>query len=236
MGVAQRIKQIADNEGIKITALETLLGASKGVLSRSIKNDTDIQSKWLTALVENYPQYNTMWLLTGNGQMIIEDYTPNLEDNYPPIKVFEQKSNEGVLQNQQVPLYDLSATASVLSIFNDTLQNIPMEHIHIPNLPKCDGAIYVKGDSMYPLLKSGDIVLFKNVNSVENIIFGEMYVMYLENNGDEFFFVKYIHKSDKEGKVKLVSQNQHHDDVEFPVAAIKQLAIVKASVRINSAI
>jgi hypothetical protein len=68
--ISHRIKLIADNEGIKITQLESKIGASKGVLSRSLANNTDIQSKWATLIVENYPQYNAEWLLTGRGSML----------------------------------------------------------------------------------------------------------------------------------------------------------------------
>lgn len=70
MSIVKRIKELSDNEGIKITQLEEKIGASKGVLSRSLKNNTDIQSKWVTLIVENYPQYNAEWLLTGKGLMI----------------------------------------------------------------------------------------------------------------------------------------------------------------------
>ena len=45
--ILHRIQQIATNEGIKITAFEKSIGASKGVLSRAITNGTDIQSKVL---------------------------------------------------------------------------------------------------------------------------------------------------------------------------------------------
>lgn len=69
--ILPRIKQIALNEGITIGALERVIGASKGVLSRAIANGTDIQSKWLEAIVENYPQYSAQWLLTGMGEMLI---------------------------------------------------------------------------------------------------------------------------------------------------------------------
>ena len=43
-----------------------------------------------------------------------------------------------------------------------------LDYISIPRLPKCDGAVYVTGDSMYPLLKSGDIVLYKEVSDIKN--------------------------------------------------------------------
>lgn len=62
--------KISENEGVKITQLEEKIGASKGVLSRAIKNNSDIQAKWLLKLVENYPQYNEQWLLTGEGEML----------------------------------------------------------------------------------------------------------------------------------------------------------------------
>lgn len=68
-----RIKTIADAEGITIGALERQIGASKGVLSRAINNGTDIQAKWVVAIVENYPQYSAQWLLSGQGPMKLND-------------------------------------------------------------------------------------------------------------------------------------------------------------------
>lgn len=65
-----RIQKIASHEGITIGALERKIGASKGVLSRAINNGTDIQSKWVQIIVENYPQYSADWLLTGRGEML----------------------------------------------------------------------------------------------------------------------------------------------------------------------
>ena len=70
--ILHRIEQIAANEGVKITAFEKIIGASKGVLSRAINNGTDIQSKWLQSIVENYPLYSESWLLTGRGSMLKE--------------------------------------------------------------------------------------------------------------------------------------------------------------------
>ena len=59
--IVSRLRQIANNEGITVAALERSLGASKGVLSRAIANGTDIQTKWIEVLVENYPQYSAHW-------------------------------------------------------------------------------------------------------------------------------------------------------------------------------
>lgn len=71
--ILTRIQEISINEGITIAALERVIGASKGVLSRAINNGTDIQSKWIQILVENYPKYSADWLLTGKGNMLRDE-------------------------------------------------------------------------------------------------------------------------------------------------------------------
>ncbi|MBR6662552.1 MAG: S24 family peptidase, partial [Alistipes sp.] len=106
--------------------------------------------------------------------------------------------------------------------------------IHIPNLPKCDGAIYIVGDSMYPLLKSGDIVLYKQLQDINSIFWGDMYLLSIDLDGEEYITVKYIQKSEREGYVKLVSQNPHHADKDIEMSRIRAIALVKASIRMNS--
>ncbi|MES2238898.1 MAG: S24 family peptidase [Bacteroidota bacterium] len=156
--------------------------------------------------------------------------------NEPSTKIFKLKTDL-IQEKQLVPLYDIQATASTVSLFRDSSNEKPVDHISIPNLPKCDGAVYVSGDSMYPLLKSGDIIMYKKLEpSINNIFWGEMYMVSLVNdNGDDFVMVKWLHKSDKGDEfVKLVSENRHHQPKDFHLNNIKGLALIKASVRINS--
>ena len=53
-------------------------------------------------------------------------------------------------------------------------------------------------------------------------------------DGDEFVTIKYIQKSERQGFVKLVSHNPHHDPKEIPLKMIRALALIKASVRYNA--
>jgi len=92
--ILSRIKDLVINEGITIRHLERQIGASKGVLSRAMKNGSDIQSKWLQIIATNYPAYSTKWLLTGVGNMLVESKL--LE----PIVDYE-KSCLKCLQNEQ---------------------------------------------------------------------------------------------------------------------------------------
>ena len=95
--ILQVFTEIARNEGITITSLEKRIGASKGVLSRAISKGTDIQAKWLIALVDNYPLYSAEWILTGNGPMLQKDSTDSIINETDPKILREKLLN---LQNQ----------------------------------------------------------------------------------------------------------------------------------------
>ena len=68
--IIKNIEQIIANEGITVSQFEKSIGASKAVISRAIANGTDIQSKWISAIAENYPRYSAAWLITGKGEML----------------------------------------------------------------------------------------------------------------------------------------------------------------------
>ena len=159
-------------------------------------------------------------LSSRNRNILVQDLNMHRTDNSLPL--------------QSVPLYSIEGTAGLVPLFTDQAQAKPINFIHIPNLPKCDGAIYIVGDSMYPLLKSGDIVLYKQLRDLNDIFWGDMYLLSIDIDGEEYVTVKYIQKSDREGFVKLVSQNPHHADKEVAVSRIRAIALVKASIRMNS--
>lgn len=154
---------------------------------------------------------------------------------YEQAKTFGISGVEKKQESQSIPLYNIEASAGVVPLYQDSEENI-IDYINIPNLPNCDGAVYVRGDSMYPLLKSGDIVIYKRIKDIlNNIFWGEMYLVAIDMEDEEYVSVKYVQKSD-EGKefIKLVSQNQHHQPKDIPLKKVRALALVKASVRMNA--
>ena len=230
--ILPRIESIANNEGITIGALERKIGASKGVLSRAIANGTDIQSKWIQAIVENYPHYSAEWLLSGKGEMIRGEATQLAT---PTVQTQFSLRTDHPVEVQNVPLYELDASAGLVALFADQNRRTPISHIQIPDLPPCDGAVYVRGDSMYPLLKSGDIVLYKEIpNGSQGILWGEMYLLSFNIDGESYITIKYIQKADDDQFVRLVSHNPHHSPKDIPADSIQALALIKASIRFNT--
>ena len=72
----ERISQFIQNQGISVRSFEQSISASDGMIRRAINNKTDIQSKWLSVIADNYPHLNLEWLITGRGSMLKETPQP----------------------------------------------------------------------------------------------------------------------------------------------------------------
>lgn len=228
--VSERVGQYIETKGISYYAFENSLGASRGSISKAVKDGKSIGSNMLEKILLLYTDLNPAWLLTGEGDMLNGDDAWQKSD----VKTYRLKTDTAV-ESQQIPLYDLEAVAGLVPLFGDNKAFKPVDHIMIPHLPKCDGAVYVTGDSMYPLLKSGDIVMYKEINDIiNNIFWGEMYLLSIDMGGEEYITVKYVQKAADSHYIKLVSENKHHQDKEVALAQVKAMALVKASIRINA--
>ncbi|WP_343613873.1 S24 family peptidase [Flavobacterium sp.] len=225
MGSTERVREYLDYKGITKYKFCNDLGFSNKFLDNSSNMGTDKACK----ILHYYPDINSEWLLTGNGPMLKEENTNVVIINN------DRKTMDSLHVSQEIPLYDLEAVAGLRELFNSGKPQRILDTIKIPNLPKCDGAISVTGDSMYPLLKSGDIVLYKETE-FENIFFGEMYLLSVKlNDWEEYITVKYVQKSEQgQEYVKLVSQNSHHQPKDIHISKISALALIKASIRINT--
>ena len=168
--ILTRIQAIAINEGITIGALERSIGASKGVLSRAINNGTDIQSKWLQILVDNYPQYSTEWLLTGKEPMLKENIKSNSEIL---IKKIEDNSKDGI------PLIPLDAVAGFPATDSTCAYIESCDRYIIPEFQNkgADFLIRVSGDSMTPLYYSGDLIACHKIKDIRFFQWGTVYVL-----------------------------------------------------------
>ena len=224
--IGSRVKQIRKELDMKQEDLSAVLGIGKSALSMIETGKAALSERNKQIMIQDL-NVNEEWLNTGKGDIFNCDKAMIVPSR-------NRKGVEKIVPLQSVPLYDLTGTAGLVPLFVEQAAQKPVNYIHIPNLPKCDGAIYIVGDSMYPLLKSGDIVLYKQINSLDDIFWGDMYLLSIDIDGEEYITVKYIQKSDREGYVKLVSENRHHAEKEVSMDRIRALAFIKASIRMNS--
>jgi phage repressor protein C with HTH and peptisase S24 domain len=221
--IGQRLRLIRKELNMTQDQLAQHLGIGKAALSMIETGKAGLSTRNRNILVQDF-NANPEWVDNGKGKMF------NAEPDFTPYTHRTDKS----LPLQSVPLYSIEGTAGLVPIFAEGSTAQPINYIHIPNLPKCDGAIYVVGDSMYPLLKSGDIILYKQLRDVRDVFWGDMYLLSIDMDGEEYITVKYVQKSEHEGYIRLVSQNQHHADKEIEVSRIRAIALIKASVRMHT--
>lgn len=196
--ILSRIQEIASNEGITIGAMERTIGASKGVLSRAINNGTDIQAKWLSIIVENYPRYSTGWLLTGAGSM--------LKDDLNGIKTIDE-ANPSFMPTTSMnpsvgtPYYDVDFIGGFDEVFNSQV-NIPATNIVIRGFEKASLWCNVTGHSMEPKINHGDIIALRQC-TLNDIQYGEIYAVVL----DTIRTIKILRRSPDPSKLRFIPIN-----------------------------
>lgn len=210
--ILSRIQELASKEGITIGALERTIGASKGVLSRAINNGTDIQSKWLQILVENYPLYSADWLLTGRGNM--------LKSPGSPIDEPAVSDNPNIGQ----PYYDVDFIGGFSEIFNSQT-TIPATNIVIRGFEKADLWCNVTGHSMEPRINHGDIIALRRC-TLDDIQYGEIYAVVL----DTIRTIKILRKSTNPANLRFVPINSDYDEQEFCKSRVLSIFEVIGSV------
>lgn len=220
--ILSRIQEIASNEGITIGAMERTIGASKGVLSRAINNGTDIQAKWLSIIVENYPRYSTGWLFTGAGSM--------LKDDLNGIKTIDE-ANPSFMPTTSMnpsvgtPYYDVDFIGGFDEVFNSQV-NIPATNIVIRGFEKASLWCNVTGHSMEPKINHGDIIALRQC-TLNDIQYGEIYAVVL----DTIRTIKILRRSPDPSKLRFIPINtEDYDEQEFDKSRIMNVFEVIGSI------
>lgn len=100
-----------------------------------------------------YPEINKAWLLTGEGDMLNTEQSPSLSSINDKVIA----DNDG--DNQHIIKYYPNVNGSMGGVqFLDDPDETVCD-ITIPGYSDCKFAINAYGDSMYPLIKSGQIIL-----------------------------------------------------------------------------
>lgn len=203
MNAPERLQAILNYENLNANTLADSLGFDKpqrlyDVLNGKTKN---ISEKLADIILNVYPYYNKVWLLTGVGSMLNEEQ----QDTYIN-KVEDVQAT--------IPLVPLSAMAGKLTGFSlEGITKADCEKIISP-IKGADFAVPVSGDSMYPLFPNGSRVLVQETNPNAFIEWGKVYVLNTCNG----IVVKQLRKSNKEGYVSCYSFNDNSIYAPFDIA------------------
>ena len=155
-----------------------------------------------------------------------EIYKKHIEVN----KINLNKENTVKKMDEGIPMYEISATASGVEVYNDINDSQPVGRMNFPGIEDCDFALPVWGHSMYPYLENGCWVALK-VISDKKILPGEVY--YIE--WGEYRMYKRLLAGDNPDEViahsdnvtEMIGNQLKYAPFIVKIADIKKLCLVK---------
>ena len=230
----ERLLKYLEHKGISRSEFYVLTQMKRGLLD-SDKLSGSVNDAVLNKIVLVFPDLDLYWLVSGRGRMLRGAVAyPSGEKSSGQVSDFRGSYDPGTVgvKKRDVSLYNLEAGGDLNLLFGGNPGIVSVEYIRVPGIEDCDGAALVRGEAMYPLLRSGDIVAFKQVRDMNfGIFWGELYLVAFTVDGQEYLSVHYLHQSPSEGCVRLVNHNPAYPPKDIPLTGILALAAVKASVR-----
>ncbi len=196
----QRIEKLVKWTGLSVNAFARSIGLNRGENLYQIKRGNNGISKELAELITTkYITVSKAWVLTGEGNMFIEDAAKQ--------------------QNITVPYYKMDAVQFVL-----TKEYVaPTYHIFVPMFSGCDFAVLSFGAAMSPEIPQGSIVLCRKVDT-NAILPGENYLIV----SAPFNGIRCIRKDPDSTRVRLVPKNKEdYDEIAIEQKEIKRLYLIK---------
>ncbi|TXD83543.1 hypothetical protein ESY86_08980 [Subsaximicrobium wynnwilliamsii] len=202
------------------------IGMSYASFKGSAKN-RPLNSDAIGNILTTYPKINAEWLLTGAGPISPES---TLNEPYQTYKTSKPTEKPEVA----IPLYRLEPGEALADLLSNASAIKPIDSIKIPNIQACDAALYITGNAMSPLLKTGDIVAYKQITDFpDDIFWGELYVLSIALANEEYISVNQVQKSELGVKyIKLLSQNEQFEPKDIPLRKLRAMARIKAIIRV----
>lgn len=215
-----RLLQFIKYLGITVSKFESTVGLSNGAVSRTNDN---MRQRTVDAITVAYPQLNTRWLLTGEGDMIRKEFRNEVEDLTPDERAqLDKEIAEGRVT--LVPLVHIDSVGGVHSP-NAIVSSEQYVERMIPFLDARPGdvAILQSGNSMAPTIPAGAVMQIRRVdNWREYFGYGGDFVLWL---ADDRRITKQVLKSEDDPKnyVLCHSYNPVAADEELPKSMIKEV-------------
>lgn len=154
-----RLLAFLDYLEIGQTKFEENTGLGRASISK-IKDG--MSSPNLAKIARGYPKLNIDWLITGSGEMLKDEKTPDLKTN------FNKANIEEIETRPRIPLNAAAGSVSVAlsGITAEDAESLPFIHA----FSNYSYTILVKGDSMEPEFHSGDELACLQLNGNANFI------------------------------------------------------------------
>ena len=222
MTLKDRLKEYCEMKNMAISRFEQSAGISNGYFNNVKKRPSSIT---IEKIIRTFPDLNTDWLLTGEGEMLKSDAGKSTED-----------SQTGKL----IPFYDAEVAAGT-QYSMDMLPSRPVGMIEIGSvLRDSESAIRVYGNSMVPNYPAGCVIGLK-LHTDSFIEPGRVYVVETRDNR----YLKRLYYTKDKKSFHCLSDNTmkyedgprkgelYYQDFEIPIDEVVRLHRVVGVIKRN---
>lgn len=226
MTVKERLKLYLKQKNINASEFGRTIGVSNAYISSIVQS---IPPDKLQRITLNYPDLNTGWLLTGEGEML----KPSLPQ--------KSATEESVFSGKLIPFYDAEVAAGTGYGMNMEAVTHPVGMIEIGGLLNdSESALRVYGNSMVPNYPAGCVVGLKT-HSDSFIEPGSVYVIETAENR----YLKRLYYNKDKTAFRCVSDNHmlhdsgpmkgelYYPDFEIPFNEVIRLSRVTGVIKRN---
>lgn len=215
MGLKERLLQFISYKGIEIAVFERSIGLSNGAVH---KMGEGTRSSTIDKISAAYPDLNIIWLKTGIGEMLISEERKEKIISVDQTAISETK-RKGAL------IYDIDATCGIDGRDIEFTDERVIGSIEAPEINSNSKIIFATGDSMTPLITSGDRIVVRKIESWDYFNYGQVYLIIT----NDYRFIKRVrkHPVNPEDLILLRSENADYDDIDLPKREIVHLFIVE---------
>lgn len=136
-----------------------------------------------------------------------------------------QQSSISAQPRKGALIYDIDGTCGIDGRALEFTDEKVIGSIDAPEINPNSQIIFASGDSMQPLIYSGDRVVIRKIESWDYFNYGQVYLVIT----NEYRFIKRVrrHPRDEENLILLRSENSEYDDIDLPKREILYLYLVE---------
>lgn len=225
--IVTRLRQYLVYKGISVSYAEKTIGMSNGTLSKPFNAGTHIKTDTLEKFLNNYEDINHDWLLTGKGKMIIDN---NFKNDSQTVVNEEESQYLSQSDLKGIPMIPIQAIAG-WGIGDNQVMGYDAKRYLIPEFKEAeaDFMITVRGESMTPNYRSGDVIACKKISDQNFYQWNKVYVL----DTDQGAMIKRVDESDDIDFIKCVSDNKDYKPFNLNKKEINSIAIVLGLIRLE---
>ena len=225
--IISRLRYIIDEMNMTQSEFAMHIGIDSSNLSKYLNGKLAINESLINRIVVNLGLSKT-WLETGNDLPYSKQQSMTPSRTVVNGRISNEQANKPGVEG--IPVYDIDVTAGMIPRDRMFVNENIIGYIDLPTMSQDCRIIRVSGDSMAPVIRSGDMLAVRELSNTQNIFWGQIYVVLL----DDYCMVKYVRRHDDPDKVILRSENPEYDDIEINRTDRREMMFVQNIIHIDT--